>query len=195
MVTPPEIERDPSWLMAVMYPWLDSRPNRCATWTWPAMTVPPTMLPLTVVSNPPAPAPQSSLKGANTVGNWTIRFFGTWMLKPLTWIEPPELYSVPAVQLEGVSSGLEMSRRAAHPSRLPITEKGMMLGIWAWPTVASANNGKKDDREDISNTENELLSNSWSHKRMLHSFILPWSASSLRFACFRYLALPRRPTP
>jgi len=58
-----------------------------------------------------------------------MRFFGTWMLKPLTWMEPPALYSVPALQLEGVSKIHVRPINSAYPSRLPTTEKGMMLGI------------------------------------------------------------------
>jgi hypothetical protein len=63
------------------------------------MGIPLMMLPVTEVSNPPAPAEHSFGNGLYVVGYETMRFCGTLIENELTLMVPPALYSVPAVQL------------------------------------------------------------------------------------------------
>ena len=87
------------------------------------------MLPVTVVSKPPAPAEHSFGKGLYVVGYETMRFFGTVIENELTLMVPPALYSVPAVQLfESVYLACRRRYVRTYESRDPVTWNGMELG-------------------------------------------------------------------
>lgn len=80
------------------------------------------ILPVTVVSNPPAPAEHSFENGLYVVGYETMRFFGTVIVNELTLTMPPALYSVPAEHLlESVYVSCRKRFVRTYESRDPVT--------------------------------------------------------------------------
>ena len=86
------------------------------------MGIPLMMLPVTEVSNPPAPAEHSFGNGLYVVGYETMRFCGTLIENELTLMVPPALYSVPAVQLlKSVYLACRKRYVRTYESRDPVT--------------------------------------------------------------------------